>query len=41
MVTPDVRFPAGMTVGTGVRFPFPPAPAWTAFFLCAMQKRDS
>ena len=41
VVTPDVRFPAGMTVGDWGALSVPTRTGMDGFFLCAMQKRDS
>ena len=41
VVTPDVRFPAGMTVGDWGTLSVPTRTGMDGFFLCAMQKRDS
>ena len=41
VVTPDVRFPSGMTVGDWGALSVPTRTGMDGFFLCAMQKRDS
>lgn len=41
VVTPDVQFPAGMTVGDWGALSVPTRTGMDGFFLCAMQKRDS
>ena len=41
VVTPDVRFPAGMTVGDWGALSVPTRTGMDGFFLCTMQKRDS
>lgn len=41
VVTPDVHFPAGMTVGDWGALSVPTRTGMDGFFLCAMQKRDS
>ena len=38
VVTPDVRFPAGMTVGDWGALSVPTRTGMDGFFLCAMQK---
>ena len=41
VVKPDVRFPAGMTVGDWGALSVPTRTGMDGFFLCAMQKCDS